>query len=229
VSTPILAALVIALIGLVMIGREARRVLRQDFRYLSNPREARRSTLAAAALGLVLLALAGGLFVLIAGLSRYVPLEDGPTPAVTVAVEPHRSGGWRISFPQHPENVTMGPMQTEGDWFSIVADKVVWKGPLRWVGFRDALRPSALIAVKQREDIARAEAITRQPISDDNLFEHVAAGPLSKFGLCGFTEIRTPWRPVKTGSREYLFTEGGAAAVPGTPGAEGGPAVEGTR
>lgn len=228
-STPILAALVIALIGLVMIGREARRVLREDFRYLSNPREAKRSALAAAVLGLVLLAMAGGLIALLAGLSRYMPLEDGPTPAVTVAVEPHRSGGWRVSFPQHPTNLTMGPMRTEGDWFSIVADKVVWKGPLRWVGFRDALRPSALIATKRQEDIVRPEAITRQPISADNLFEHVVAGPLTRIGLCAFTEIRTPWRPVKAGSREYLFTEGGAAAVPGAPGAEGGPALEGSK
>jgi hypothetical protein len=221
VSTPLLVALVIALLGAIMLGREARRVLRDDFHYQSNPREARLSALAAAALGLVLVVVAGGLFGLIAGLSRYVPLEDGPTPAVIVSVEPHRSGGWRVSFPGHPPNVTMGPMQVEGDWFSIVADKVVWRGPLRWAGMRDALRPSALIAAKRQEDIVNPVAMKRLEISADNLFEHMVAGPLSRIGACVFTEIRTPWRPVRPGSREYLFSAEGAPAKPGTPGAEG--------
>jgi nitrogen fixation protein len=226
VSTPLLVALVVALIGLVMLGREARRVLQNDFRYLSNPKEARRSALAAAAIGLVLLIVAGGLFGLLAGLSRYMPVEDGPTPAVIVSIEAHRSGGWRISFPEHPPNVTMGPMRVEGEWFSIVADKVAWRGPLRWAGFRDALRPCALIATKRQEDIANPAAIVRLPISADNQFERWVAGPLSRIGVCTFTEIRTPWRPVRPGSREYLFSAGGAVAVPGTPGAEGASEVE---
>lgn len=225
-STPLLVALVIALIGLVLLGREARRVLRNDFRYLSDPKEARRSAVAAAALGLALLMVAGGLFGLLAGLSRYMPLPDGPTPAVIVSVEPHRSGGWRVSFPEHPSNVTMGPMWVDGTWFSIVADKVAWRGPLRWAGFRDALRPSALIATKRQEDIGNPGAIQRLPISADNLFERIVAGPLSRIGACAFTEIRTPWRPVKPGSREYLFSAGGAVVIPGAPGSEGNLSAE---
>jgi nitrogen fixation protein len=193
-----------------MLGRGARRVLREDFRYASDPKEARRSAFAGAATGLALIVLAGGLISLLAGLSRYIPLEDGPTPAVIVSLDPHRSGGWRVSFPEHPANVTMAPITVDGEWFCILAEKVVWQGPLRWAGFPDALRPAAVLTAKQREDIARPSAIRRLPISEENFFERVAAGPLTRVGLCSFRETRTPWRPMRAGKREYLFTESGA-------------------
>jgi hypothetical protein len=210
---PFLTAAALALLGLWMLGREVRRFLRDDTRYASNPTEARRSSVAAAAIALVLLTLAGGVIGLGAGVSRYRPFDAPDPPALTVTVA-NDGGSYRIALVEHePGSGSSTLAVVEPGWFSIVADEVLWHAPFRWAGFPSSMRPRAVLWARARSDLAHADRIRRIEFSSDALFERFLRGPASTPGLWSLAEIRTPWRPVRTGSSEYLFSEKGTAVV----------------
>ena len=211
---PFLTAVGLALLGLWMLGREARRFLRDDTRYASNPREARLSSLAAIGLALVLLALAGGVIGLAAGVSRYHPFDAAGPPALTVRVAAEGEA-FRIVLSGLERRSASSPLAgvLEPGWFSIVADKVLWRAPFRWAGFPDAMRPRAVLWARARSDLASADRIRRIEFSSDSFFERLLRGPAAGLGVWSLEEMRTPWRPLKAGSNEYLFSETGTVVT----------------
>jgi hypothetical protein len=208
---PFVCFLALTAAGGFLLQRHARRWARDAFRHALNPREARLSSLSGLAIGLLLLACAGAVLGLIAGLSRYSPLEGKAPPALTVVLETSGEGA-RLALRGIPPSPRFEPVIGKG-WFSISARTIAWRGPLRWIGFADSFRPVAVLTAPAREDLSDAGKIRRTALAPGNLFEAVLDGPVSRLGLWRVGELRTPWRPIRAGSSECLFTEGGAVVL----------------